>query len=912
MLGPLEVLLDGEEVVIPAGKGRVLLATLLLRPNQFVSVDTLVDRLWDGSPPSADRAAKTLQMTVTRLRQALGPANCVSTTTNGYVAEVGDLDLLRFRELAGDSPHAALALWRGPVLRNVSSDGLHRDDVPPLLAERLAALERRIELDLERGRAADLVPELRTLTAEHPLRERFWAQLMIALYRSDQQAAALEAFRQVSDLLADELGIDPGPLLRELHQSILRAEPDLAVRRDIVVPQQLPPDLLRFTGRTGELARLDRLLPVGNAGQAVVISAIAGSAGVGKTALAVHWAHSVRNRFPDGQLALNLRGYDREEPMTPHDALGQLLRGLGISSGEIPADTTQRVGLYRSLLAGRRVLVLLDNVRTADQARPLLPTGGRSVAIITSRSDLRGLVALNDAKVLRLSVLPPDEAAQLLERVMGADRARAEPEAVAALAELCAGLPLALRIAASLLANEPHLGVRDLVEQLRTGDRLAELEITDDPESAVRAAFDLSYAALPPEERRMFRVLGLAPRADFTPQSAGALLGVPSKRALSLLRALSRAHLVEEHAPLRFSLHDLLRLHAHECAMAEESEEQRRAAVVRLLDHHLHTLDRSYSILRTIRAVLPLTDRDPVVELADFDDKSGALSWCRREHDVLIELCEFALEEGYLEHAWQMSCAMWGYLYVHGSTEDFLRVNTIALSAARRLANRYAEGVALHALAMTHKSTHNYEQALDLLHTALRLRREIGDERGIAVSSAELASTHLWQGHHDEAVHYYEASAEQWRRIGNEAGLAMSTNSLAWTLVRKGDHARAVVVAKEGIELQAKFGEPPPTFKDTLAQAYAGLGDMAKAVEIYRDVLGSDALSSAGVLEKVEVLYRGAQVLNRTGDRSTALSCAREALTLAQRSGLAIAEEVRLGLEEIENSEESHPADASP
>ncbi|GAB2852825.1 BTAD domain-containing putative transcriptional regulator [Lentzea nigeriaca] len=903
MLGPLEVLFNGKPIVVPAGKGRVLLATLLLRPNQFVSVDELVERLWDGSPPSIDRAAKTLQMTVTRLRQALGPANCVSTTTNGYLAKVENLDLLHFRSLADSDPHAALEWWRGPLLKNVASDALHREEVPQLVEERLVVLERRIEQDLDAGRAIELVPELRALTSEHPLRERFWAQLMIALYRSDQQAAALAAFRQVSDLLANELGIDPGVLLRDLHQSILRAEPTLStLRRDVVVPRQLPSDLTRFTGRTDDLVRLDTLLPTGTAGQAVVISAITGSAGVGKTALAVHWAHRVRDRFPDGQLVVNLRGYDRAEPLTPHDALGQLLRALGRSKNEIPDETEERIGVYRSLLADRRVLVLLDNARTAEQVRPLLPAGSRSVAVITSRSDLRGLVALNDAKVLKLGVLPLSEAVQLLENVIGVHRTQAEPEATAELARLCACLPLALRIAASLLAGEPHLQVRELVDQLDSGDRLAELEIGDDREAAVRSAFDLSYKTLAPEEQRMFRVLGLVPRADFTPMSAGALLGVPSARALKLLRALARAHLVEEHAPQRFSQHDLLRLHARERALTEESDEQRRSSVVRFLDHHLHTVDRAYDVIRPVRNVLPLTERDPVVEAVPFEDRDDALAWCRREYDLLVELCEFALNERYLEHAWQIVSGMWGYLHLHGSTEDILRLDNIALEAARQLRNRYAEAIALHSLGVARKNMHEYEEALRVLHEALRIRQEIDHERGIAVSQAELASTYLWQGCHDEALRYYRASIEQWRRVGNDRGMSMSMNSLAWTLVCKGDFSEAVEVAKEALALQEQLALQSPSTRDTLAQAYAGLGDLDKAPQTYRDIFASGALAHAGVREKAEILSQGAEILNHVGERQAALSYAREALELAERGGQGLAEKARRVLQEIEAS----------
>jgi len=905
VLGSLEVFFDGEPVNVPAGKGRVLLATLLLRVNQFVSVDELVERLWDGSPPSIDRAAKTLHMTVARLRRALGPANCVSTTTNGYAAETDDLDLLRFRALAGNNPHAALALWRGPALTDVLSEALHREDVPKLAEERLVVLERRIERDLDDGRAAELLPELRALTTAHPLRERLWAQLMVALYRSDQQAAALEAFGQISGLLADELGIDPGTLLRDLHQSILRAEPALdAARRETVVPRQLPPDLARFTGRTDDLAALDQLLPTGTAGQAVVISAIAGSAGVGKTALAVRWAHRVSDRFPDGQLAVNLRGYDREEPLPPHDALGQLLRALGRSSAEIPDETDQRIGVYRSLLADRRVLVLLDNARTAEQVRPLLPAGGRSVVVITSRSDLRGLVALNDAKVLKLGVLPAEDAVRLLEKVIGRDRARAEADATAELARLCACLPLALRIAASMLAGEPHMRVQDLVDQLGSETRLANLEIGDDREAAVRAAFDLSYTALAPAERRMFRVLGLAPRADFTPMSAGALLGVPSEHALRLLRTLARAHLVEEHAPQRFSQHDLLRLHARECAAAEESLDWRRAAAVRFLDHHLHSVDSADRIVRHSRMELPLTDRADVVEVSTFRDKDDVLAWFKAWRDMLFELCEFALAHGHLEHAWQLPSGLWGCLILSGTTEDFVRLNSIALDAARRLGNRYAEGSALHTLGYAYRNAGDLEEAISLLHQALRLREEVGHTQGMASTHGVLAATYLALERHDEAVHHSRAHIEYRRVIDDRFGLATALNSLAYVLVMMDEHAEGAKIADEAADVFTALGVRNQMLQDTRARAKFGMGDVAGAARMYRDIL-AESLDHIASVPRADIFLGGAVVFRAAGDRQAALRCAREGLAVAEVGKLAAADKFRRLIRELEEDQDS-------
>ncbi|MFD9699158.1 BTAD domain-containing putative transcriptional regulator [Lentzea sp. NPDC059081] len=898
VLGPLEVRFDGEPIAVPAGKGRVLLATLLLRPNQFVSVDELVERLWEGAPSSIDRAAKTLQMTVARLRQSLGPANCVVTTTNGYLAQVENLDLLRFRALA-DQPHAALALWRGAPLSNVKSDSLHREEVPRLVEEQLSVLEDRIDNDLADGRAEGLVVELRALTASHPLRERFWAQLMVALYRSGRQAGALDAFHQVRELLANELGIDPGVALRDLHQSILRADPELRPHRNTIVPRQLPPDLASFTGRGDDLAQLDRLLPRGAAGRAVVISAIAGSAGVGKSTLAVRWAHQVRDRFPDGQLAVNLRGYDREEPLAPHDALGQLLRGLGHPVKEIPDHTDQRIGLYRSLLADRRVLVLLDNARTADQVRPLLPASGQSIVVITSRSDLRGLVALNDAKVLELGVLPLAEAMRLLEKVVGADRTDAELGATAELARLCACLPLALRIAASLLVSEPHLRVRDLVDKLSTGDRLAELEIGDDGEAAVRAAFDLSYTALTPEQRRMFRALGLAPRAEFTPMSAGALARVPSSEALKTLRLLARAHLVEEHAPQRFSQHDLLWLHARERAAAEEPAEERRAAVERFLDHHLHSADSAESLLLDSRAEKPLTEHDPVVEVVEFRDKNAAVEWSRRDYDLLIETCEFALANGHFEHAWKLPYSLIGHVTLFGSNDDRLRIFGIALQAAQRLGDRHAKAVALHLIGIAHKNRHQFDEAQRALREALLIRREIGYTRGVAITEAELASTFLWLGDHDQALTHYRESIEQWRLTGHARGWATSMNSLAYTLVRKGDFSEAIEVVTEALDI---LGDASPFTMDTLAQAHAGLGDLARAVRIYGGIFASGSLDTLGARPRAEILFHGSQILARAGDRETALTHAREALTRAESSALAMAATIRRFVRELEET----------
>ncbi|MEV6241475.1 BTAD domain-containing putative transcriptional regulator [Lentzea sp. NPDC051838] len=387
VLGPLEVLLDGEPVAVPGGRGRVLLATLLLRANEFVTVDELVDRVWEGEPPAIERAHKTLQMVVVRLRQSLGEANCVRTTSRGYTAEVmpGQLDLSRFRSLTALGEHrAALELWRGPVLSDVDSASLHRDDVPRLVEEQVVALEQRIDQDLSRGTEV-LVPELRALVEKHPLRETFWAQLVLALHRSNRRAEALAAYREISGRLADKLGVDPGHRLRQAHRQVLSA-PD--------VPRQLPADVPRLVGRDAELGALTtRQITVFN-----------GVGGVGKTALAVHWAHRIADGYPDGQLFVDLGGVDART------AARGFLVALGVDAAEIPGGDDALFALYRSVLAERRVLLLLDNARDVAQVRPLLPGGGANLVLVTSRDRLSGLVAREGAHPVTLDVFTAERA----------------------------------------------------------------------------------------------------------------------------------------------------------------------------------------------------------------------------------------------------------------------------------------------------------------------------------------------------------------------------------------------------------------------------------------------------------------------------------------------------------------------
>ena len=546
LLGPLTVRMNRVIVPITPGKQQALLAALLLEAGRTVTVDHLAELLWSpGSPPPS--APVTVQNYVQRLRHALGAGrDRIETRPGGYLIHVaaGELDitvmeeaLAAARRAARDASwpqaarHAAeaLGLWRGQPLSDVPLPLLAVLEVPRLTELRLQAHELRIEAELHLGRDAELVAELRQLTLATPLREHQHALLMQALYRSGRRAEALEAYQAARRVLIEELGSEPGPELQALHQQILTDDPVLtapALARQaeaesmtpgdtgVVVPRQLPAPVRHFAGRGQELKELTGLLgpPSGDAPPAVVITAVGGTAGVGKTALAVWWAHQVARSFPDGQLYVNLRGYDPGQPMSAADALARLLRDLGVPGPDIPAEEDERAARYRSMLAGRRMLIVLDNAGEEGQVRPLLPATPGCVAVVTSRDALAGLVARDGAARLDLGLLPLADAVSLLRTLIGG-RVGAEPEAAAALAVHCCRLPLALRVAAELAAARPDVPLASLAGELAgQQQRLDLLDAGGDPRTAVRAVFSWSIRHLDPGTARAFRLLGVAPR----------------------------------------------------------------------------------------------------------------------------------------------------------------------------------------------------------------------------------------------------------------------------------------------------------------------------------------------------------------------------------------------------------------
>jgi DNA-binding SARP family transcriptional activator len=591
VLGPLLVRSQGQVLEVPAAKQRIVLARLLTRPNQLVPSETLAEAVWDGTSP--DRATSTLRAYVMRLRHTLGPVagGRIVTRPPGYLINVGhdELDLLRFDTLCREGRTAvgigrwqrarslfaqALALWRGSPLVDVPSQLLCHLEVPRLEQLRLQALEWRIEADLRCGLHGELIAELQVLAAEHPLRERFQAQLMLALYRCNRQGDALAAYHQARRMLIGELGVEPGPELRDLQQRMLTGDLDPAAERSrraeqIPVgppsPRQLPAAVRPLAGRQRELARLDALLghDPGIEDAPPVVSVIVGMAGVGKTALAVHWAHRMAGRFPGGQLHADLQGFGPADcPAGAGEVLGRFLAALGVPPAQVPAELLARAALYRGLLAARRVLVLLDNARDTAQVRPLLPGYPGSLALVTSRRLLTGLAAGEGASLLALDGLGPAGARQMLTARIGPLRAAAEPGAVGELASQCAGLPLALAAVAALAAARPTRPLAALAGELRDVRTRLDLLDTGDPATSVRASFSWSYRLLGGAAARMFRLLAAHPGASASMTAAATIAGCPAIEARLALRELTDAHLLLEGTPGHFTGHELLRAYA--------------------------------------------------------------------------------------------------------------------------------------------------------------------------------------------------------------------------------------------------------------------------------------------------------------------------------------------------------------
>jgi DNA-binding SARP family transcriptional activator len=864
LLGDVQVRAGQRLIDVGHSRQQCVLVVLLVEANRIVPVDQLVDRVWSGRRLPVD-PVNAVQTYVSLLRRAFAGAGDIAITRQpaGYRAALRPetVDVHRFRGLigrasaTGDDEEAAvllgeaLGLWRGEPLSGLDTPWINSVR-NTLSRQRRAAHLDLIDVELRRGRHAALVAELSAHAAEHPLDERAASQFMTALYRSGRQAEALEEYRRIRERLVSELGIDPSPPLRRLHQQILTADPVLAdatsrsAALSRLVPRQLPADLPGFTGRERYLADLDQALdpPVADPLMPAGLVVISGTAGVGKTALAVHWAHRVADRFRDGQLYIDLRGFtDSGMPMNPAEASRRLLESLGMTPDRIPANLDSQSAFYRSLLADRRMLIVLDNARDAAQVRPLLPGTPGCLVVVTSRNQLTGLAASDGAVLLTVGVLAEEEARELLARRLGARRAAAERAAVTELIQLCASLPLALSIAAARAAARPGFSFAALAAELRdTRPRLDGLG-TGDPATDVRTVFSWSCEQLSDPAARMFRLLGLHPGPSITLTAAASLAEADPEQAREALAELVRAHLLTEPAAGRYAFHDLLRAYAAEQARHHESAGGRRAAIHRTLDYYLHTASIASLLLHPQRSQILLSPPRPGVRPQLLADGWEALEWFRAERQVLLATIAQAASEGFGAHAWQLPWATAQFFTWQGYWHDQVTTQELALEAARHLADPAGEAQARRFLGQALIRLGSYADASAHLGEALKLGRRLGSSDLQAQVHSYLSRALVQQGRCRDALSHAEQSVRLYREAGQRWGEANALNTVGWCHTQLGGYQEALACCGQALavlrELGDRIGEA--AVLDTLGYTHHHLGQYDEAIAHYEEALSA-------------------------------------------------------------------------
>ncbi|WP_222849338.1 AfsR/SARP family transcriptional regulator [Trebonia kvetii] len=916
MLGPLEVQSADGWTAISAAKWRQLLACLLLRSGQLVPTDSLILELWGDVPPST--ANNLVSIYVHRLKKVIGDTEgkMLVYRAPGYVLRVGpgDVDIEHFESLAADGRTAlaaadaerasallgeALRLWRGPLLADVPPSPLIASRADRMAELWLTVTELRVEADIACGRAVQAVPGLRGLVTEHPLRERLWALLMRALEAAGRRAEALEIYAQARQVIADELGVDPGSELQRLYADLLAAdasavapapsvpqrprrpsrpgqrpaplEPDddalaavvagaIAESRTAGVPReaagasdvesgeppsgeiggaiaigtfadpsaasaaqqadgmahvplaarptQLPADIADFTGRETHVDHLCGLLLGGNAARspgAVRVVVVNGAAGLGKTALAVHAAHQVSQQFPDGQLYVDLLGAS-SQPASPGEVLARFLRDLGIEGDKVPAKDDERAALYRTTLTGRRVLILLDNAKDAAQVRSLLPGSSSCAVLVTTRNRTSDLAS---TRFLDLNVLEDTEALALFARIVGEERAAAEPDATAEILVACAGLPLAIRICAARLAARSSWRIATLAGRLRNVHRrLDELKTGD---LAVRASFQVSYDSLRTasngiDPARAFRLLGLWAGTWISLSAAAALLGEPEDDVADVLEALVDINLLESPAPDQYRFHDLLRVYAMERASAEESDDARDAAVDRLLWWYLDSAQAAADRVSPQRYQISRPPDEAGYPALAFGTVDAALAWYDDERANLVAATRQAAGAGLQEVAWRLPPTLFPLFNRRGNWADCVTTHRVGADSAQKAGDRLGEAWALNQLGFALVSLRDPD-AFGYLERALEIRQQLGDTRGEAQTAIVLGLGHLqMHGAGEDALRYLKHAAELLEPMGATSHRSVALNNLGEVYFALGDLDAAAQCYLQALEIAREFG----------------------------------------------------------------------------------------------------------
>jgi len=885
---------------------RTVLALLLLNANAVVSADELMETVWAGNAPASAR--ESLQNHVMRLRRTLGDEGGarIRAVAPGYLIQVepGEFDLEVFEALCASGAQslsdwqwasasgdltAALALWRGRPAADVPAVSGH-PRIREAIESRLEALEGRIEADLELGRHREVVGELSVLVAEHTLHEGFHRQLMLALYREDRQAEALDTFLALRRALVDGPGTQPGESIRRLQGQILSAAPEIAapvrVAEATTVAQaagptgtthdnananadggsrfQLPPDPRGFTGRAHELDELIALAgaaPEGTDAGMVVISAIDGMGGVGKTALAVCAAHRVRDRFPDGQLFLDLHGFSTDlDPITAADALDWFLRSLGVPPKLIPEDLGERAAAYRDRLNGTRTLIVLDNAAGAAQVRPLLPEAPGCLVLITSRKQLTGL---DDAYALALDVLPEADAIALLHRIAGSGRVPAHHPAIPELIALCGQLPLAVRIIAARLRQEPSLRIEDLVVRLRDENALLDRLTGDDHN--LTAVFDSSYTNLPDAEQHLFRNLGLIPGPDFDTYAAANLIDTDLRATEHLLESLLSHSLLIQQTPGRYRFHDLVRAYARTLS-SDHPADADNTALDRLMDYYQHTsdsADRHLARLTRPGSASVALDLPHLSVLPDLPDRTAAVAWMRAERENLLAAIAHAAASAQPERMIALTSALAAFLQQEGHWQQAAALHQAAVTTARHHRDLVGEANALQDLSRVRLVTGDHAAAAKLFERALTLYRDLGDRLGEANTECELSRVHGMTGDFPVAISLTEHALALYQDLGDRLGEANARQDLARVHGARGDLPASTDFLKQAVALYHEVGH-----RHGLAGA---LRELASLLRLSGDFSGATDLAEQSLAE-----YRDLGIRQGEGNALRELSNIRE------------------------------------
>lgn len=881
---------------VPPGIPRTILAVLLLSANTPVSTDRLAAAVWPTDAPTSYRAS--LRNHVMRLRRGLGTeaGSRLRTADPGYVIDVraGELDSETFEGLchegrallhdrrwtdAAGMLGRALALWRGGPPAGLAANPDLGAVLQRLAEARLLARHGLLQAELRLGRHHEAVGELRALAADHPLYEPCHHDLMLALYRANRQAEALEVYRRLRRTLVQELGIEPALEVEELHRRILRADPLLLLYEDAAAevggaadteaatadtiaaaattkaetipaataastntgnvaaantdtgestgttpgiptnpptrPAQLPRDLSDFTGRAPELAGL-LAAAAAHPADTTLVAAIDGMAGVGKSAFAVHAAHRLAGDYPDGQIHIDLHGHTPGlPPLEPAEALRTLLLSVGVAEGRIPDEPGPRAALWRSELAGRRLIVVLDNARDEAQVDPLLPGAGRHLVLVTSR---RRMQHLDDARVTSLDVLDRAEALSLLRQVVGRDRAGIDPAALAEIAALCADLPLALRLVAARLRHRPSWTARAMAGRL-AGHRSL-LGGLDAGANSVEAAFAVSYQQLSPGQQTCFRRLGLLPGADFDPYVVAALVGVPLPEAEAVLESLLDVHLIRQDVPGRYRFHDLLRAHARAsreaapaaeprdttAAETAETADDRSAALRRVHDYYLFVSDLTATQLDRQRHRIPLAELDAPRDHPHLDRHATAMAWLHQERANLLAVARRAGAEGWSPHAWQLSNVLFRYLHLSGYPDDVVAVYQRALEAAEAAGSIPGQAMTLKNLGNILLRQGRIEESLHCCQTCLGLMRLSGDDHGEVATLNNIGSALIMLGRYPEAIDRLRQAIELNARPHLRVAEYTPLGNLGIALSKLGRHEEALAIQHRARAIAAGLG----------------------------------------------------------------------------------------------------------